>query len=108
MGGNVMVDHERVGAYLGMIADPDRPEQGRVSPDEDVIAEPGVTLTMEFPGTTQGDIVEHHAPVTDYRGFADDDAGAMIEEEATPNARCGVDLDSSRSPSRSRSPWATR
>jgi hypothetical protein len=69
-----------------------------VSPDEDVIAEPGVTLTMEFPGTTQGDIVEHHAPVTDYRGFADDDAGAMIEEEATPNARGGVDLDTSPEP----------
>src|SRR5262249_52591718 len=55
-------------------------------------ADDGVTLTVVLSRTPEGDVVEHHAIVTDHRGFTDYHSGAVVDEKASANLRPWMNL----------------
>lgn len=61
--------------------------------DEDSGADDGVAVAVFFAGAAEGDFVEDGDVVFDDGGFADDESGAMVEEDAAADAGGWVDVD---------------
>src|SRR5437867_150896 len=90
---HVTVDDEGVRAHLRVVPHPDRTEQDRVGPDEHVVADDRMPLAVVLAGAAQAHVVEQDAVVADHRALPDDDARAVVDEEAAAEARARMDLD---------------
>src|ERR1044072_9721747 len=83
-------------------ADGDAAEDGGAGIDDDVVLDDGMTqpaldqvalVVGREAARAQGHgLIEAH-PLADHRGFADDDAGAMVDEEAAADLRSRMDVD---------------
>jgi len=85
--------HHTACADLDEVADDDVAEDLCAGADHNVIAEGGVAFPLFFAGAAESDSLVEEDIVADFGGFADDDAHAVIDEEAAANARAGVDFD---------------
>ena len=61
--------------------------------DDHAVLERGMALLAPRRGSSEGDALVEVAVLADDGGLADDDAHAMVDEAAPPDARRGVDLD---------------
>src|SRR4029077_17668393 len=61
--------------------------------DDDAVADGGMPLAALGAGTAQGDALVDQHVVADLAGLADDDSGAVIDEETMTDAGARVDLD---------------
>ena len=74
-------------------ADGDVAEDVGVVADEDAVAEGGVALAVSFAGAAERDsLIERDVAAHD-GGFADDDAGSVVDKEAAAKQRAGMDVD---------------
>src|SRR5262245_6592380 len=92
VGRDIAIDDEGVRTDLGMVADPDRPEQDGIRPDEHVITRAWMPSATILARPAQRDIVEHDTVITDRRGLADHHARPVIEEEPPADRRGRMDL----------------
>ena len=92
VGRHVGEDHG-AGADARVFADGDIAEHVGVVADEDAVADGGVALAVAFAGAAQGDALIDGDVAADDRGFADDDAGGVIDEEPTAEQRAGMNID---------------
>ncbi len=91
-------------ADADVIADGDGAEDVRPGTDDDMVANVrvalipflecvvGILLFFEVEGT-EGDVLVEPAPVTDSGGLADDDAGAVVDEEVVSDLGARMDVD---------------
>jgi hypothetical protein len=87
------VNHNRVGADLGAVADLDRPEQRRAGADHHLVAHGRVALAARETGAAQRDsLVDRHV-IPHLGGLADHHPSPVIDEQPTPNPSGGMNLD---------------
>jgi len=90
--GHVIDDH-RTATDLAPMANSDVAQNGRADPDDHTVLDGRVTLASLLAGSAQcdalveGDVVSHH------RRLADNDAHAVVDEEAGAERGSGVNLD---------------
>ena len=93
---------ERVAADDGVCADDGlAAEDGRAGVDRGVVADGGVALAGHGMAVARAERAERHAlieldVVADDRRLADDDAGAVVDEEILADLRTGVDVNAGR------------
>lgn len=90
--GDILKD-DAAGTDFASLADPDIAEDFGTGADEDAGTDLGMAVAAGFPGTAKGDLMEEGDIVFDDGGFADDDAGGVVEENAGADAGGGVDID---------------
>ena len=61
--------------------------------DQHVVADGGMALAVVLAGAAQGDAVVDQAVVADLGGLADDDAHAVVDDQAAADRGAGVDLN---------------
>ena len=66
--------------------------------DRDAVAQRGMAFDPVQGTTTEGGPVIHHHVITHLSGLADDDAHAVVDEEALADLGSGVDLHAGRRP----------
>ena len=88
-----VVDDHRVGADLRVGTDLDRAEQLRAGADHHLVADGRVALAAREARAAERDALVHRHVVADLGRLPDHDAGAMVDEQAAPDLRGGVDLD---------------
>jgi hypothetical protein len=93
-----VVDHDRVGADLGSVADRDGTEQLRAGADRDVVLNRWMALARGEARATERHALEQGHAVADLDRLADHDAGAVIDEELGSDPGSGMDLDPGRRP----------
>src|SRR5207248_2243966 len=79
---------------LDVVADLDIAQHFGSGPYDDVVAQRGMAFAALIAGAAEGDSLVEQDVVADFGGFADDDAGAVIDEEAPAYGGAGVNLDS--------------
>ena len=52
-----------------------------------------MTVAARLAGAAQRDVVQHRDVILHHRRLADDDAMPMVEHDAAPDARSGVNVD---------------
>ena len=95
-GGAVRIDgveQHGVGGDLAVIPHPYRAQHLGTAPHHDITPQRGVTLAGILAGAAQRDTLIQRAAVAYLGGFADDDAGAVIDKDAVSQRGAGVDLD---------------
>ena len=91
--GRDVLDHDRVGAHLGPVADRDRSEQLRPGADRHVVAEGRVALAALEPGSAERHALVEGDPLADLCRLADHHPGAVVDEEVAADPCRRVDLD---------------
>ncbi len=91
--GRDVLDHDRVGADLGVVADRDRAQQLGPRADGDVVLEGGMALPGLEASAAEGHALEQRHAVADLGRLADHDARAVVDEEVRADSGGGVDLD---------------
>jgi len=86
-------ENHGAGADAGVLADGDVAEHVGVVPYKDAIAECGVALAVPLAGAAERDALVESDVAADDGGFADDNAGGVIDEEAAAEQRTGMDVD---------------
>src|SRR5579863_3839233 len=84
--------HHRAGADLGEVADVDVADDVRPGADEDAFADLGMALHPVGAGAAEGNSVQHGDVVAHPRRLADDDAGAVVDEDAFADYRRRMDV----------------
>lgn len=93
-----VVRDDRIGADRAVVADHDRPENLCSCTYGDAITERRMPLLLrERPATERHTVIQHDV-VPDLRGFTDDHAHAVVDEETPTDRRTGMDLDSGEEP----------
>lgn len=78
---------------FGELPDADIAENGRACADQYAVADFRMAIAAFLASPTQGDLLQNRYIVADDGGFADDDAGGMVEHDAIAD-RCGrMDVD---------------
>jgi hypothetical protein len=85
--------YDGTGSDLGIVADGDVPENFGAGSDDDAISDSWMSLAPVGTGATESDGLVDENVVTDLSGFANDDAHAVIYEEAAPDGCARVDFD---------------
>src|SRR5262249_21919802 len=94
-----------VAADAGAPADGDAAEDGGAGVDDDIVLDDGVAgVALDGPAVVvggealgpQGDALVEAHPLADDAGLPDDDAGAVVDEEARADLRARVDVDAGR------------
>src|SRR5580692_7813994 len=80
-------------ANLDVIAYSDVAQNFCSSADHDFVADGGMTFAGFFAGSSEGHVLIHEDVVSDFAGFADDDAHAVIDEEAAADGGSGVNFN---------------
>ena len=80
-------------ADLGIRADPDGAQDFCPGGDHHAVLERRVALSLFFSRTSERYALVQGDIVTDFTGLADDDTGAVVNEESLPDGRTGMDLD---------------
>ena len=86
------MEHNGVGADFRARADFDVAEDFRPRANEHAGADLGMAVALLLAGAAKGDGVEDGDVVLDDGGFANDEAGGVVEENATADARGGMDV----------------
>ena len=87
------INHDGVGADPRVVADRDGAEDLRAGADDDVVANGRVTLAAAGPRDPERHLMIKVAIIAHLGGFTDDDAHAMINDEAAADDGGGVDFD---------------
>ena len=91
--GNI-AQHDRTGADAAVLANSDVAENFRAAADHHAVFDRGMPLAVLLAGASESHaLIESHI-VADDRGLADHDAHAVIDEQAAPNLRAGMNFDS--------------
>ena len=91
VGGNIF-GYNGIRSDSGSFADGDRAEDLGAGTDGDVVADSGVAFGLGQDLSAEGDAVVEHDAVPNFGGFADDNAHAVVNEEATSDGGTGVDF----------------
>jgi hypothetical protein len=92
--GRDVAEDDGTGSDAGIFSDDDVAEDLGVAADEDSFAEGGVTLAAFVAGASEGDSLIEGDVVTDDGSFPDDDARAVVDEDAAAEGGSWVDFDS--------------
>ena len=92
------VDYHAARADLDVVPDHDIAEDLGASTDDDAVADGGMALTALCTSSAQCHALVDQHVVANLSGFADDYAGAMVDEKAVADSGAGVDLDLSKEP----------
>src|SRR5580693_4054683 len=90
--GNGAYDYA-AGSDFYVIADADVAQDFCAGAYDDVVADGGMALARFLAGAAEGDVLIHEDVVADFTGFADDDAHAVVDEEAAAYGGSGVNFD---------------
>ena len=96
--GRDLLQNDGVRADAAVVADGERAEHLRTRRDQHVVADGRVALAGVLAGAAEGDAVVDGAVVADLGGLADDDAHAVVDEQALADLRTGVYLDAGHMP----------
>ena len=66
--------------------------------DGDVVAQGGVALAALVSRAAECDALVQHAIIADDGGLPDDDSHGVVDEQATPDLRGGMNLDAGEKP----------
>src|SRR5690606_31808109 len=88
-----VVQHHAAGADLGALAHDDVAENLRAGAHEHAAADLRVPVARFLAGPAERHFVQPRHVSVDHRGLADDEAGAVIEQDAAPDARGRMDVD---------------
>ena len=90
--GNVF-QNDGVRSDAGVVADDDGTQQFRARPDDDAVAQRRVAFALRRRRPAQRHAVVKGHVVADFGGFADDDAGRVVDEQVFADSRGGVNVD---------------
>ena len=96
--GGHLGEHNGVGGDAGVVPHPEGAQHLGPGGDEHVVADGGVALALVLAGAPQGDAVVDQAVVPHLGGFADDDAHAVVDDQAAADFRAGMDLNAGPEP----------
>ncbi len=96
--GRNLLQHDGVRADAAVVADRKRAEHLCAGRNEHVVADGRVALAGVLAGTAERNTVVNRAVVADLGGLADDDAHAVVDEQALADLRAGMDLDAGHMP----------
>jgi hypothetical protein len=88
-------DHDGSCANLAVVANSDVTEDDAVGAQDYVVTDGRVAFDWFVDYSTEGNAVVHHYVVADYRGFADDDTNAVIDNKATADGCARVNFNTS-------------
>ena len=91
--GRNLCQHDGARRDVGIVADLERAQHLGARADQHVVAQRGVAFAVVLAGTAQRHALIQDAVVADDRRFADDDAGAVVDEKPPPDLRPGVDFN---------------
>ena len=91
-GGHVF-QHDRARGDLGVVTDSDVAQHLGPCAQQHALADLGMAVAAFGTGPAQGHGVQHRHLVADHRRLADDDARAVVEEQARPQLRRWMDVD---------------
>lgn len=91
--GRHLLQHDRIRADAAVIANVERTEHLCARRNKHIVANRRVALAGVVSGAAEGHAMVNRAIVTDLGGFADDNAHAVVNEQAAANGRARVDLD---------------
>src|SRR6185437_16473621 len=86
-------EDDAAGADFGVPADLDIAEHLGAGREEDAVAHLGVAVAALLAGATERHLLEDLDVVADHRRLADDDAGAVVDEDAGADRHGGMDVD---------------
>ena len=86
-------DHDRTGTNPRAVSDLDVPQDARVGPHHDVLAQLRVALPALGLGASEDDTFVEDAPLSHRGGLPDDDTHSVVDKYAFANPRPGVNLD---------------
>ena len=92
-GGRVDAMTTEFAPMRGAASDGDGPEDLRAGTDDDAVLQRGMTLAGRPRRAAEGDAVVERHVLADLGGLADDDAGAVIDEEPPSDAGAGMNID---------------
>jgi hypothetical protein len=84
--------HQRACSDTSTVTDPHRPEYRRTGPDENSVADLGMTPGIACPTPTEGHSVEQQDVVADSCGLTDHDTHAVVDDHTTTDQSCGMYL----------------
>src|SRR6185295_14177039 len=93
-----LAHHHRARADAAARADRERAEDLGPRSDHHVVPDGGMALLALHAGAAEGHALEDADVLADLGGFADHDPHAVVDEEAGPQDRGGVDLDAGEEP----------
>ena len=85
--------HDGVGRDARVVAHAERPEDLCARADHDVVAERGMSLADILARAAERHALIQQTVVADLGRLADDDAGAVVDDEAAADRRAGVNFD---------------
>lgn len=84
---------DRACADAGAFADDDVAEDVRIVAHEDAVAEGRVAFAAGFASSAEGDALVKRDVIADNRGFADDNADPVVDEETAADLSGRMDLN---------------
>ena len=88
------VNHHRSRADFGVVADRDIAQDFSSGSDHNVVADARMPLALFLARPAQRDALIHQNIISDFSGFTDHDAHAVIDKAPPPDLRAGVNLNS--------------
>ena len=86
-------DDDTSGAYFDVVADFDIAQDFRAGADDNFVANGRMALAGLLAGSAEGDALIHENVVPDFGGLADNDAHAVVDEEAAADGGSGMDFN---------------
>src|SRR5271168_3808787 len=86
-----IAQHHRSGADTAVLANNDVAKHLRSSANHDVVADGRMTFAGFLARAAEGHALIERYVISDDSGFADDDTHSVIDEEAAPDLRAGMD-----------------
>ena len=90
-----VIQDDAVIGNLGIISNRDRAEDFCPCADCDAISDSGVALSRGKASRSQCDVVIEHHIIANLGRLTDDDADSVVDKEATPYLRSGMNLNTS-------------
>lgn len=87
------MDDDTACADAGVAADADVAEDFGASADDNVVAKRRVAFPGFLAGAAESDALIEEAIITDFGGFADDDAHSVIDEKTAADGGAGMNFD---------------
>src|SRR5436190_21832211 len=87
-------DDHRASSNFYMISDLNITKNFRACPDHHVIPQRRMAFSLFFTGTSKSHALIEQDIIADLRCFPNHNSGAVVDKEATPNPRTGVNLNS--------------
>ena len=88
-----VLQYHATGTNFGATPDFDIAKNFGAGSDQDSVADFWVTVTFGLAGAAECDVVQDGYIVFNHRRFTDDEAMSVIQQDATADAGCWVDVD---------------